>query len=195
MEFSKIQLTKQNTLNVTYKNADGDVIQFTGANIVHKDLRDAMNALVPHLAIITEQREAYGRTLKDVQSDRITDDGQDSVFKRFSIESISFANKEQEVSITGQRILIKTGIVSLTTPKIDVEDSDQYEYNNDLGIDLEAVKFEAKAYIEERKWGVKEASIDFRDIDPFNGVQADEVPITDEQPQPKKRGRKPKKVA
>ena len=154
-----------------------------------------MNALVPHLAIITEQREAYGRTLKDVQSDRITDDGQDSVFKRFSIESISFANKEQEVSITGQRILIKTGIVSLTTPKIDVEDSDQYEYNNDLGIDLEAVKFEAKAYIEERKWGVKEASIDFRDIDPFNGVQADEVPITDEQPQPKKRGRKPKKVA
>lgn len=195
MEFQKIQLTKQNTLNVTYKNADGDVIQFTGANIVHKDLRDAMNALVPHLAIITEQREAYGRTLKDVQSDRITDDGQDSVFKRFSIESISFANKEQEVSITGQRILIKTGIVSLTTPKIDVEDSDQYEYNNDLGIDLEAVKFEAKAYIEERKWGVKEASIDFRDIDPFNGVQADEVPITDEQPQPKKRGRKPKKVA
>lgn len=195
MEFSKIQLTKQNTLNVTYKNADGDVIQFTGANIVHKDLRDAMNALVPHLAIITEQREAYGRTLKEVQGDRITDDGQDSVFKRFSIESISFANKEQEVSISGQRILIKIGIVSLTTPKIDVEDSDQYEYNNDLGIDLEAVKFEAKAYIEERKWGVKEASIDFRDIDPFNGVQADEVPITDEQPQPKKRGRKPKKVA
>jgi hypothetical protein len=60
---------------------------------------------------------------------------------------------------------------------------------------IDAVKYEAKAYIEERKWGVKEASIDFRDIDPFNGVQADEVPITDEQPQPKKRGRKPKKVA
>lgn len=196
MEFTKIQLTKQGTLNVTYKNADGDVIQFTGANIVHKDLKDAMNALVPHLAIITEQREAYGRTLKDVQGDRITDEGQDSVFKRFSIETISLANKEQEVSITGQRILIKTGIVNLTTPKIDLEDSDQYEYNNDLGIDIEAVKFEAKAYIEERKWGVKEASIDFRDIDPFAGeVKADEVPIDGEQPQPKKRGRKPKKVA
>ena len=195
MEFSKIQLTKQNTLNVTYKNADGDVIQFTGANIVHKDLRDAMNALVPHLAIITEQREAYGRSLKEVQSDRITDEGDSSVFKRFSIESISLGNKEQEVSISGQRILIKTGIVNLTTPRIDLEDSDQYEYNNELALDLDAVKYEAKAYIEERKWGVKEASIDFRDIDPFNGVQADEVPITDEQPQPKKRGRKPKKVA
>ena len=182
MEFQKIQLTKQNTLNVTYKNADGDVIQFTGANIVHKDLRDAMNALVPHLAIITEQREAYGRTLKEVQGDRITDEGDSSVFKRFSIESISLGNKEQEVSVSGQRILLKTGIVNLTTPRIDLEDSDQYEYNNELALDLDAVKYEAKAYIEERKWGVKEASIDFRDIDPFNGVQADEVPITDEQP-------------
>ena len=194
MEFTKIQLTKQGTLTATYKNADGDVIQFVGANIVHKDLKDAMNALVPHLAIITEQREAYGRSLKDVQGDRITDEGDNSVFKRFSIETISLGNKEQEVSITGQRILIKTGIVSLTTPKIDLEDADQYDYNDALSLDIEAVKFEAKAYIEERKWGVKEASIDFRDIDPFEGVSADEVP-TDEQPAPKKRGRKPKKVA
>ena len=80
MEFQKIQLTKQNTLTVTYKNADGDVINFTGANIVHKDLRDAMNALIPHLSIITEQREAYNRTLKEVQGDRITDDGIKSVY-------------------------------------------------------------------------------------------------------------------
>ena len=196
MEFSKIQLTKQNTLNVTYKNADGDVIQFTGANIVHKDLKDAMNALVPHLAIITEQREAYGRTLKDVQGDKITDEGDSSVFKRFSIESVSLGNKEQEVSISGQRILLKTGIVCLTTPRIDLEDSYQYDYNNELALDIDAVKYEAKAYIEERKWGVKEASIDFRDIDPFKGVQADEVPIDGAvEPKQKKRGRKPKNVA
>ena len=195
MEFQKIQLTKQNTLNVTYKNGDGDVIQFTGANIVHKDLKDAMNALVPHLSIITEQREAYGRTLKEVQGDRITDGGDSSVFKRFSIESVSLSNYEQEVSVSGQRILLKTGIVNLTTPKIDLEDSDQYEYNNELALDLDAVKYEAKAYIEERKWGVKEASIKFDDIDPFNGVKADEVPVDGEQKQAKKRGRKPKKVA
>mgnify|MGYP006898639803 CR=1 FL=1 len=28
MEFQKIILTKQQTLNVTYKNEDGDIIQF-----------------------------------------------------------------------------------------------------------------------------------------------------------------------
>ena len=192
MEFTKIQLTKQNTLNVTYKNADGDVIDFKGANIVHKDLKDAMNALIPHLALITEQREAYGRTLKQVQGDRITDEGTDSVFKRFTCDTISLGNGEREVSISGQRILMKMGIVNLSTPRIDLESEDDYDWHNDLSLDLDAVKYEAKAYIEEKKWGVKEASIEFKDIDPFNGVKADEVPTVDEQPKPKKRGRKPK---
>ena len=190
MEFTKIQLTKQNTLNVTYKNGDGDLIQFTGANLVHKDLKDAMNALIPHLALITEQREAFGRTLKEVQGDRITDEGTDSVFKRFTADTISFSNNEQEVSISGVRILLKTGIVNLSTPRIDLESDDDYDYHNDLAVDLDAVKYEAKAYIEERKWGVKEASLDFKDIDPFK-VEADEVPVAEEAPK-KKRGRKPK---
>ena len=194
MEFTKIQLTKQNTLNVTYKNGDGDIIQFQGANIVHKDLKEAMNALIPHLAIITEQREAYGRSLSDVQGDRITDEGEDSVFKRFSCDSVSLANGEREVSISGVRILLKTGIVSLSTPKIDLESDEDYEYHDDLSLDIDAVKYEVKAYIEEKKWGVKEASIKFDDITPFNGIKADDVP-TDEEQKPKKRGRKPKKAA
>lgn len=190
MEFQKIKLTKQNTLEVTYKNGDGDVIQFTGANLVHKDLKDAMNALIPHLALITEQREAFGRTLKEVQGDRITDEGTDSVFKRFTADTISFSNNEQEVSISGVRILLKTGIVNLSTPRIDLESDDDYDWHNELAVDLDAVKYEAKAYIEERKWGVKEASLDFKDIDPFK-VEADEVPVAEEAPK-KKRGRKPK---
>lgn len=194
MEFVKIQLTKQNTLNATYKNGDGDVIQFTGANIVHKDLKDALNALIPHLAIITEQREVYNRSLKDVQGDRITDEGENSVYKRFTCDSVSLANNEREVSLSGVRILLKTGIVSLQTPRIDLESEDDYEYFNELSLDVDAVKYEAKAYIEEKKWGVKQAEIDFKDIAPFEGeVKADEVPMADDdKPAPKKRGRKPK---
>lgn len=194
MEITKIQLTKQNTLTVVYKNGDGDVITFVGANIVHKDLKEAMNALIPHLALITEQREAYGRTLSDVQGDRITDEGQDSVFKRFTCDTVSLSNAEREVSISGVRILLKTGIVNLSTPKIDLESDEDYEYHDDLSLDIDAVKYEVKAYIEEKKWGVKEASIKFDDITPFNGIKADDVP-TDEEQKPKKRGRKPKKAA
>lgn len=189
MEFQKIQLTKQNTLTVTYKNGDGDVINFTGANIVHKDLRDAMNALIPHLSIITEQREAYNRTLKEVQGDRITDDGIKSVYKRFTVDTVSFSNNERKVSLSGVRLLTTAGVVQLSTPQIDTEDDENYQYHNELAIDVEAVKYEAKEYIEQRKWGVKEASLEFKDVDPFK-VKADDAP--EAETKPKKRGRKPK---
>ena len=189
MEFQKIQLTKQNTLTVTYKNGDGDVINFTGANIVHKDLRDAMNALIPHLSIITEQREAYNRTLKDVQCDRITDEGIKSVYKRFTVDTVSFSNSERKVSLSGVRLLTTAGVVQLSTPQIDTDEDENYQYHNELAIDVEAVKYEAKEYIEQRKWGVKEASIEFKDVDPFK-VKADDAP--EAETKPKKRGRKPK---
>ena len=189
MEFQKIQLTKQNTLVVTYKNGDGDVINFTGANIVHKDLRDAMNALIPHLSIITEQREAFNRTLKEVQGDRITDDGINSVYKRFTVDTVSFSNSERKVSLSGVRLLTTAGVVQLSTPQIDTEEDENYQYHNDLAIDVEAVKYEAKEYIEQRKWGVKEASLEFKDVDPFK-VQADDAP--EDETKPKKRGRKAK---
>ena len=61
MEIQKVKITKDNTCMVVYSNADGDVITHQGGNIIHKDLREAMNALIPHLAVLPEQREAYNR--------------------------------------------------------------------------------------------------------------------------------------
>lgn len=192
MEFTKIQVTKQGTLNVTYKNEDGDIIDVKGANIVHKDLKEAMRSIIPHLALITEQREAHNKTLKQLRAQSITDDG-DNVYKRLTVESLSFSNGEQRVSVSGSRILSKAGVICITSPSVNLEDSEEYDENDELAADIEAVKYEAKEYIEQRKWGVKEAEIDFKDIDPYK-VEAGEVPEA-EKDAPKKRGRKPKKAA
>lgn len=192
MEFQKIQITKQGTLNATFKNADGDIIQFVGANVVHKDLKEAMQAIVPHLALITEQREAFKTTLNKLREQRITDEG-DNVYKRLTVDSLSLSNGEQRVSLTGSRILSTKGVISLTTPNINLEEQDDYNYCNDLALDIDAVKYEAKEYIEQRKWGVKQAEIDFKDIDPYK-VEAGDVPEA-EADAPKKRGRKSKKAA
>ena len=70
MDFKKIQLTKQNTLNVVYSNCDGDTITMVGANIVHRDFKEAIKNLVPHLAMLTEQREAYNNTLEELEEQR-----------------------------------------------------------------------------------------------------------------------------
>ena len=70
---------------------------------------------------------------------------------------------------------------------------DVEKYQNDLALDVDAVLFEAKAYIEEKKWGVKQASIDFKDIDPYKAIETGEVPeAASEAP---KKGKKGKKVA
>jgi hypothetical protein len=192
MEFQKIQVTKQGTLNVTYKNDDGDVIQFQGANIVHKDMKDAMAALTPHLAIVTEQREAHNVMLNTLRAQRITDEG-DNIYKRMTIDSVSFSNGEGRVSISGTRILTKRGVIQITSPSINLEDSEDYDNNDELAVDVDAVKYEAREYVENRKWGVKQAEIDFKDIDPYK-VEAGDVPEAAADAA-KKRGRKPKKVA
>lgn len=191
MEIQKIKITKQGTLNVTYKNGDGDIISFAGANVIHKDLKQAMQALVPHLAIITEQREAYNMPLSTLKAQSIADDG-DNVYKRLSVESLTFSDGDSSVSLGGTRILGKGGVITLTSPTVSLKDTESYEHCDDLDLDIEAVKFEAKEYIEQRKWGVKQAEIDFKDIDPYK-VEAGDVPEADAAP--KKRGRKPKKVA
>ena len=192
MIFSKIQLTRQNTLNVTYKTDDGDVIDFKGGNVVHKDLRQAIHALIPHLAVITEQREAQDRNLKQVQSDRITDDNINSVYKRLDVDCVNFSDDEGEASLSGLRILTTGGIVKLTTPSIRLTDEESYTYHDELAAELEAVKYEAKAYSEDKKWGIKQSEIAFES--PFEGVEAQDVPeVSIEGAQkPKKRGRKSK---
>lgn len=191
MKFSKIRLSKSGTLECTYKNEDGDIIQFVGANIVHKDLREALQGLIPHLALITEQREAYKATLDKLREQRITDN-EDNIYKRLSVSGVSFSADEKKVIITGSRILTTAGVVSVCTPLMDLEAEDEYKYTNDLSLDIDAVTFEAKAYIEEKKWGVKQAEIKFEDINPFDAIKAGEVPEAPAEGKTKKRGRKSK---
>lgn len=196
MIFQKIQLTRANTLNVVYKTADGDVIDFKGGNVVHKDLRQAIHALIPHLAFLTEQREAVDHNLKQLQAQKITDDDTNSVFKRLDVDCVTFTDDEGEACVSGCRILMNGSVIKLAGPSIVLTDGEAYQYHDELAEDLEAIKYEAKAYVEEKKWGIKQAEIDFKDVDPFKGdIEAGEVPEASVEDKPKKRGRKPKKAA
>lgn len=183
MEFKKIQISKAGTLNVTYKDDYDNIIQLNGANIVHKDLKEAMQALVPHFALLTEQREAFMATLTELREQKITD-AKDNIAKRLTVECLNFSNGRNNVAITGSRILSKTGVITFTSPSVNMTEDD-YEYASELALDIDAVIFEAKAYIEEKKWAAKEASIKFEDIDPFE-VEAGEVPDAGKQAKKKK---------
>lgn len=193
MNFLKIQLTRKNTLNVVYKDGANNIVTVNGANIVHKDLKQAMNGLIPHIAMITEQRETQGRTLKQVEADRITDANSQSVYKLMTVDTITINDEQTTVMLTGNRILQTTDVITISTPNIEVANKEKYKYGNELDLAADAVKYEAKLYLDEQKWGVKEGDLQFADDDPFKGVKADEVESADIKPA--KRGRKAKKEA
>ena len=196
MDFKKIQLTKQNTLNVVYSNRDGDTITMVGANIVHKDFKEAIKTLVPHLAMLTEQREAYNNTLEELEEQRSWEEK--SIFTRMSVSSVTFSG--DEVIVTGTRVLDRGDIMNLNAPKISTVDDDNYSYLSELSLAIDNLKYEAEQYVTERKWGLKQGELNFDEAgDPFAGVEAGAVPSvsvemeTKEVPSSgKKKGRKKK---
>lgn len=194
MDFKKIQLTKQNTLNVVYSNRDGDTITMVGANIVHKDFKEAIKTLVPHLAMLTEQREAYNNTLEELEEQRSWEEK--SIFTRMSVSSVTFSG--DEVIISGTRVLDRGDVMNLNAPKISTVDDENYRYLSELSLAIDNVKYEAEQYVNERKWGLKQGELNFEEAgDPFAGVEAGEVPqvsveISTSKGDEKKKGRKKK---
>ena len=196
MDFVKIQVTKKNTLNVVYKESNGNLVSIQGANLVHKDLKACMNVLIAHLAIATEQRETVGKTLKEIEAIKIQDDNKESVYKWLGVEAIAIGADESTYTLKGFRILQTGDVMKIETPAICVSNFEKYKYINDLALAVDAVKYEAEAYLKEQKWGVKEADIDFGEDDPFKAenLTADQVPEANvgEQPEQPAKGKKAK---
>lgn len=173
MDFKKIQLTKKNTLIVVYSNRDEDTITMVGANIVHRDFKEAIKNLVPHLAMLTEQREAYNNTLEELEEQRSWEEK--SIFTRMSVSSVTFSG--DEVIVTGTRVLDRGDMMDLNAPKISTVDDDRYMYLSELSLAIDNVRYEAEQYVNERKWGLKQGELNFDEAgDPFAGVEAGEVP-------------------
>ena len=192
MKFKKIQLSKNKTLNVVYTNNDGDIVTVAGGNVVHPDLEAAFATLVPHLAFLTEQREIVGLTLDDVENIREfkemgRDDSRD-IYTRINVISVSF--KAESVQLQGSRCVSMGDVIPIVSPNVNVTEN-SYQYLPELSLAMDNLIYEAKAYIEEKKWRIKETYIDFKDEDPFEGMDVGEVPsLTIEIEKPKKKKKK-----
>lgn len=174
MKIRKIMLTKVNTLQVVYNDEDNNVVTLDGANIVHKDLKEAMNALIPHFALLCEMREAGDKTLKALEGERGKVDG--GVFNVLKVSGVELGDDEAQCQMVGSKILQRGDVLNIKSPKVSLLDDDQYKYLSDLSLAVEGLKYEAVQYVQEKKWGLKEASIDFED--PFKGeVKAGDVPV------------------
>ena len=163
MIFRKISISKVGTANVTYLDDDGNTVTVAGANIVHEDFRRAMKNLVPHLAMLVEAREAISDNLEDLND-----------LPNMSVVDVQI--KGNEVTIRGTRLLQRGETISVVSPRIDImDDIAEYPYRGELQLAIDNVRFEAEAYITERKWAVMQKKIEFADEEPFADVSPVEV--------------------
>lgn len=175
-----MKITKDNTCVVVYSNVDGDVITHQGGNIIHKDLREAMNALIPHLAVLTEQREAYDRKLSEVRAD-----GDLPVKLQVLGISINGDSLNEGIQITGCRMLQTGKVLNLNSPTAMLDgETDRYEYADDLYQLMENVKYEVRQYVEEKKWAIKQGELfENGEGTPFDGKEVDKIVSDVEIPQ------------
>lgn len=195
MEFKKIQLTKQNTLTVVYKDEVSNTITVVGANIVHKDLRKAFRELIPHMVMLTEAKESVGNTLNALQKQDGAENDK-SVYRRYTVSDVVLSEAEVEVTLGGTRILDRGDVVKVDCPKINTEEDEHYEYLSEFALAVDNLKYEAKLYIQEKKWGLKEGTLNFGEAgDPFKDVKPGKVPEADVKGEKKKKGGKKDKAA
>jgi hypothetical protein len=138
--------------------------------IIHKDLLAAMNRLRVHLVTLTEQPEA-----KLVTQDSINDFDL-TLLDNYTITgyTIGGSDEHEGVTITGQKLLKLGRVLNLVSPFIKYED--EYEFQEELGQDVEMVTYEVKEYLLNGKFGIKQESLDFdapqeADIELSNAAQ------------------------
>ena len=175
MKIKKIQLTKMGTLSVVYKDNDSNIVSLEGANIVHKDLKEAMRALIPHFALLCEMRETADKSLQELEEQRELTEG--GIYKKLAVTGVVLDEDGIRCGLIGRRILQRGDIININSPRLSLSDDDEYPYLSAFSLAVDGIKYEAEQYITGRKWGLAEGNLDFDNVDPFkDGIQAGEVP-------------------
>lgn len=175
IKITKAKLTKNNCLEVSYTDEEGNDVTLKGANPVHGDLKAALHALIPFLSDLTEQKEAglYDWDKPDNESNA-------DILKCLDVTGVSIGGQDafQVCTLIGKRTLMTSKVLNLCAPGTGFDpDNEQYVRCEDLRDAVNSFLYEAELYVTENKWAVVQQEIKFEEgDDPFGG---DAVPTED----------------
>lgn len=123
--------------------------------IIHNDLLAALSKLKTHLVVLTEQPEADNVTKSNI------DEFDLSLLANYTITGYSLSGSDEDAGATiiGQKLLKSGSVLNLTSPL--TKYTDDYDYAEQLGIDIESCNYEVKEYVFNNKFGVKQETFDF----------------------------------
>lgn len=167
MELAKNEIQKakikDGQLTVTYEESFteenySNTIDKKCAQTVHADLRDAFDKLKLHLVSICEMPE-----IELIKKHGIYDLNIDENLANYVVTGYSKGGNGESagVVIIGQKLLNSGKVLNITTPFIQFEDEEAYEFSGDLYAHIEACDYEVEEYVFNEKWGVKQLDFDF----------------------------------
>lgn len=181
IKIKKAKLTKGGTVEATFIDEDGNEITLKGKNTVHVDLKTRLSALIPYFAELTEQKEAERYDWDNPECQENLD-----LMRRLDVSGVSIGGDDNcpIATLTGRRTLMTSKVLNLNTPPTDLNADDSgWPRADDFRFAIDAFFYKVEQYILERKWAVKQAELDFDNVDdPFAnaGITADVAPITDD---------------
>lgn len=171
MKITKAKITKDNTLEAVFKNENEDIVTIEGKNLAHKDMKAALDALIPHLAFLCEQKEADGKeSISELPDD---------IYSTFEVSGYSIGGSDDNIGVTlvGKRFLKSKKVLNLIAPfTMFNNENEEYVHAFDLHEAIEACNYEVEQYLTAKKWAVVQQELPF-DEDFPNNISSD--PIVD----------------
>lgn len=165
IDFSKIELRSGIFLNYNYTMTEAGRKTKIKANadaIVHDDLSQAIQALVPHYVLLTEMKKKPD-VVKSIDLDQMPED----LLKKFKVKGVTIEDNKGDISykISGYKILKNGRTVAFETPKIsmNVSEEDQYEFFDKLEQQIELIKEEVLEYMDGKEAVVDQTKMTFGD--------------------------------
>lgn len=138
------------TITETFYENDEVVLEtsgestYAGHKLAHPDAIHAFDLLRGHLAIICDQREAFEKTLEDLDDDELTID-------KFKVTgySIGGTGDNEGVSLTGNKKIRRGQVLNLTAPFTKfMDENDPYEYGHELSATILHASEEVIKYLD-----------------------------------------------
>jgi hypothetical protein len=161
---TKAQLTSKGFVNATYIDEQNREVNIKGIVEAHNDLRDALAALVPYMAELTEQREAnyinWGALYGPENNELLRKMDVTGVIKGYSASGVPTA------TLLGKRCLASNNIIEIKTPAQAISTGDTYwamteEFANAVKVFFD----EVYKYLFEQKYKTAQTQIDFDDLE------------------------------
>lgn len=171
----KVKLAKVKNgegLELVFKQTDPDGTQATGTGnhkgLVHPDLKEAMTALRPHLAMLC----GFVKTgaVEDIAAP------EDEMFENFFVKGISLGGDEDHpgVVISGYFINDRGKAITLNTPfeMFDGAPESRYHFMDDVVAKIAVIEQEVPKYLSGEKRGTpKQGTLDIPDAEPVTKIQ------------------------